>query len=42
MTVMVVRLSELLGLEQVVGEVDEQAGDNERRERIIEDHGGSP
>jgi hypothetical protein len=41
MTVMVVRLSELLGLEQGVGEVDEQAGDYERREPIIEDHGDS-
>jgi hypothetical protein len=39
---MIVAPSELLGLEQSVGEVDEQARRNERRERIVEDHGGSP
>jgi hypothetical protein len=39
---MIVVPSEPLGLEQSVGEVDEQARGNERRERIIEDHGGSP
>jgi hypothetical protein len=39
---MIVVPSEPLGLEQSVGEVDEQARGNDRRERIIEDHDGFP
>jgi hypothetical protein len=34
--------SELLGLEQGVGEVDEQRSGHKTRERIIKDHGGPP
>ena len=39
---MVVVPSELLGPEQGVGEVDEQARGHERRERIVEGHCRSP
>src|SRR6476661_10318176 len=38
MTVMVATLSQLLGLEQRVDEVDHQAHGHEPGERIIEDH----
>ena len=39
MTVMVATLSEPLGLEQRVDEVDHQPRSHEARKRIIEDHG---
>ena len=38
MAVMVVIPSELLGPEQGVGEIDEEAHGHERRERIVESH----
>jgi|HubBroStandDraft_2_1064218.scaffolds.fasta_scaffold261004_1 hypothetical protein len=42
MAVMVVVPSELLGPEQGVGEIDEQAHGHESRERIVESHCRSP
>ena len=42
MTVMDVIPSEPLGLEQSVGQVDEQPESDQGGERIVEGHGGSP
>jgi hypothetical protein len=42
MTVMVVGLSESLGPQQCVDEVDHQPHCHESRERIVEDHGNLP
>jgi hypothetical protein len=38
MTVMIVRLSEMLGPEQRVNEVDQQSQRHDRGERIVETH----
>ena len=42
MTVMVVVPSELLGLEQRVGQINKQPRGNEAGKRVIEDHGRYP